>query len=283
MNTYAPRRPRAGARPSTVYRSGIRKQTDRRRHPGDFAIIGDVHGCWYTLLALIERLGGSNGEPPAGLTLISVGDLHNKGGIVGVDSPEGVASSGAVNVLRWALTEHAAGHLEVLDSNHGRGLVRRIAEGTPARRDRSRSVELTLADLLAQEDATTLVPAVKDFLGNRPPFLRLSAGPTGELVVAHAAAAERLLNADILRRGEYDYHLYTDDEFRWTGPQTVITGHVSVPEPTRLRQPALGGTPVGDVLRIDTCVDEGGGLTAYLPHLDSFVTVPTDPRDLRKT
>jgi hypothetical protein len=264
-----------------VYRSGIRKQTDRRRLAGDFAVIGDIHGCWYTLLTLIERLGGSNGRPPSGMTLISVGDLHDKGGVIGLDDPQGVSHSGAVNVLRWALAEHGAQRLEVVDSNHGRSLTRRISEGTPARLGRGRSVEVTLADLLAQEDAATLVPAVKEFLGNRPPFLRLSAGPTGELVVVHAAATERLLNTDILRRGEYDYHLYTEDDFRWTGPQIVVTGHVSVNEPTRLRQPSLNGNPVGDVLRIDTGVDEGNGLTAYLPHLDQFVTVPTDPRDLR--
>ena len=282
MNTYTPRRSHAGARSTRVYRTGIRNQTDLRRRTGDFAVIGDIHGCWFTLLGLIEQLGGNEGVVPTGLTLVSVGDLHDKGGIIGVYSVDGPSSSGAVNVLRWALTEHAAGRLEVVDSNHGRSLVRRITEGTPARRDKHRSVEVTLADLQAQADRDEILPKVKDFLSNRPPFVRLSAGPTGELVVAHAAATERLLNADILRRGEYDYHLYTEEDFRWTGRQTVVTGHVTVPHPTRIAQAPVSGKPAGNVLRIDTGVDEGGGLTAYLPHLDEFVTVPTDPRDLRK-
>lgn len=282
MNTYTPRRHHAVSRSTGVYRSGIRKQTDQRRRAGDFAVIGDVHGCWYTLQNLIEHLGGSDGIPPVGLTLISVGDLHDKGGAIGIDSTDGPTNSGAVRVLKWALAEHAAGRLEVVDSNHGRSLVRRLTEGTPARRDRSRSVEVTLADLQAQPDQDLLLPQVKEFLSNRPPFLRLKAGPTGELVVAHAAATERLLSADILRRGEYDYHLYTEENFRWTGRQTVVTGHVTVDQPTRLAQPSIQGNAVGEVLRIDTGVDDGGGLTAYLPHLDDFVTVPTDPRDLNR-
>jgi len=282
MNTYTPRRSHAGERSTRVYRTGIRKQTDLRRRTGDFAVIGDIHGCWFTLLNLIEHLGGKDGVAPEGLTLVSVGDLHDKGGTVGIENIEGPSSSGAVNVLRWALREHDSGRLEVVDSNHGRSLVRRITEGTPARLDRNRSVEVTLADIQAQVDSDDILLKVKDFLSNRPPFLRLSAGPTGELVVAHAAATERLLNADILRRGEYDYHLYTEEDFRWTGQQTVVTGHVTVPHPTRIIQAPVSGIPAGDVLRIDTGVDEGGGLTAYLPHLDNFVIVPTDPRDLRK-
>ena len=282
MNTYTPRRSQAGSQSTRVYRNGIRKQTDLRHRTGDFALIGDIHGCWHTLLNLIEHLGGEDGVAPEGLTLVSVGDLHDKGGIIGVEHNEGPSSSGAVNVLRWALREHDSGRLEVVDSNHGRSLVRRIAEGTPARRDKNRSVEVTLADIHAQADRDVILPKVKDFLSNRPPFLRLSAGPTGELIVAHAAATERLLNADTLRRGEYDYHLYTEEDFRWTGRQTVVTGHVTVPHPTRINQTPVSGIAPGNVLRIDTGVDDGGGLTAYLPHLDDFVTVPTDPRDLRK-
>ena len=282
MNTYTPRRSHSGIQSNRVYRTGIRKQTDLRHRTGNFAVIGDIHGCWFTLINLIEHLGGKDGVPPAGLTLVSVGDLHDKGGIVGLDSTEGPSSSGAVNVLRWALREHDVGHLEVVDSNHGRSLVRRINEGTPARRGKNRSVEVTLADMQAQVDRDVILPTVKEFLSNRPPFVRLNAGPTGELVVAHAAATERLLNADILRQGEYDYHLYTEEDFRWTGRQTVVTGHVTVPHPTRISQAPVSGTSAGSVLRIDTGVDKGGGLTAYLPHLDDFVIVPTDTRDLRK-
>lgn len=282
MTTSTPTRARTGDRSTRVYRRGIRHQTDQRRRTGDFAVIGDIHGCWFTLLDLIERLGGRDGHAPENLTLVSVGDLHDKGGIIGVHHPEGPTSSGAVNVLRWALSQHQSRRLEVVDSNHGRSLLRRIGEGTPARLERKRSVELTLADLQAQPDSEVLLGRLKEFLSSRPPFLRLTGGPTGELVVAHAAAAERLLSTDILRRGEYDYHLYTEEDFRWTGRQTVVTGHVTVPHPTRLTQAPIGGKPVGSVLRIDTGVDEGGGLTAYLPHLDDFVTVPTDPRDLRR-
>lgn len=279
MTTHTSPRVRPGTKHQQVWRNGLRAKTDRRLLTGDFAVLGDVHGCWYTLMTLVESLGGSDGEPPHGLTLVSVGDLHDKGGIIGAGQPD-PSVSGAVNVLRWALRLSHSGQLITVDSNHGRHLARRITAG-PQQRARHGSTEVTYQDILAQADAETLLGQVSRFLHDAPPFVRLSAGPTGELVVTHAAAAERLLEADTLRRAEYDYFLYTDEDFRWTGPQTVVTGHVQVDEPLRIGQQALSGQPVGSVLRIDTGVDKGGGLTAYLPHEDRFVTVPTDPRDLR--
>jgi hypothetical protein len=257
----------------------LRTKTDLRRLTGDFAVIGDVHGCWYTLQTLIDTLGGTDGRPPQGLTLVSVGDLHDKGGILGIDH-EDVTISGASKVLRWAITLHTEGLRVAVDSNHGRHLARRISAG-PDANARHGSTDVTYRDLLAQPDAAELLPKVSRFLHGLPPFVRLSAGPSGELVVVHAAAAERLLDADSLRRAEYDYFLYTEDDFRWTGPQTVVTGHVQVTTPLRVGQTHIEGRPSGDVLRIDTGVDKGGGLTAYLPHQDRFVTVPTDQRDLR--
>jgi hypothetical protein len=279
MTTHTTPRVRPGSKHQQVWRSGLRAKTDLRLRTGDFAVVGDVHGCWYTLRNLVDTLGGDNGTPPKGLTLVSVGDLHDKGGIIGTESAD-PTTSGAVNVLRWAIRLTASGSLITVDSNHGRHLARRIAAG-PGQQARHGSTEITYQDLLAQPDAPTLLGQVSRYLHDAPPFVRLTAGPTGELVVAHAAVAERLLEADILRRPEYDYFLYTDDEFRWTGPQTVVTGHVHVPTPTRLTQASIDGRPVGSVLRIDTGVDKAGGLTAYLPHEDRFVTVPTDPRDLR--
>lgn len=279
MTTHTTDRVRPGTNHRQVWRSGLRAKTDLRHLTGDFAVIGDVHGCWYTLTNLIETLGGKDGRPPQGLTFVSVGDLHDKGGMIGATQPDPTVS-GAVKVLRWALKLSSERGLVTVDSNHGRHLARRIARG-PAQQARHGSTEVTYQDLLVQPDAETLLGEVSKFLHDVPPFVRLSAGPTGEMIVAHAAVAERLLSADVLRRAEYDYFLYTDDDFRWTGPQTVVTGHVHVPSPTRTPQSPIDGRGVGAVLRIDTGVDKGTGLTAYLPHEDCFVTVPTDPRDLR--
>ena len=279
MTTHTTHRARPGSKHRQVWRSGLRAKTDRRQLRGDFVVIGDVHGCWFTLQNLLITLGATDGQAPRGLTLVSVGDLHDKGGVIGVGSQDPTVS-GAANVLRWAIDMYDSGQLLAVDSNHGRHLARRIAAG-PLQAPRHGSTEVTYQDLLAQPDAAALLPRVSRFLHDVPPFLRLSAGPTGEVVIAHAAATERLLDADSLRRAEYDYFLYTDEDIRWTGSQTLVTGHVQVPEPVRIPQRTRDDKRPGAVLRIDTGVDKGGGLSAYLPHEDRFVTVPTDPRDLR--
>src|SRR5262249_47981777 len=67
-------------------------RSDRRTQHGPFDILGDVHGCYDELLALLEKLGyrvgyqpGSHGLPeqvvlpPPGRTAIFVGDLGDRG------------------------------------------------------------------------------------------------------------------------------------------------------------------------------------------------------------
>lgn len=242
---------------------------DARHLNGRFAIIGDVHGAIHTLEHLLRVLDHRDPD----LTLVSVGDLNDKGGPIGINHPAGVSASGVVRVLRWAMEASASGKLLVTDSNHGRSLASSLA----TRRDPATAkpnLARTLRDLYAQDDAETLVPAVQQFLADLPPFIRLQGGPTGEVVVAHAAVAERLLDARTLSGPEYDFHLYPR-EFRWTGPQTVVTGHVHVDDVTRIRSERGG-----PLIRIDTgCPAPHGKLTAYLPHLDETVSVPVDERD----
>lgn len=252
---------------------------DRRDLPGPFAIIGDVHGCAYTLDSLLSQLGGSLEVPPPALTLVSLGDLHDKGGRVGVRS--GCPSaSGSVRVLRWALRMRDAGRLLLVDSNHGHTLVSLLRRGVePDPESVTRPTEVTIADLQAQLDAGELIPAVERLLSAAPPFLRLSGGPSGELIVAHAAAAPRLLDSARISHSEYQYHLRAPS-FRWTGSQTVVVGHEPVPHPSRERERLPGGTYAGEVVRIDTgAYRRAGSLTAYLPHEDRFVAVPADRRD----
>jgi len=57
---------------------------DRRHEHGPFDIIGDVHGCYDELVALLRKLGyavSESGEvaPPDGRKAIFLGDLVDRG------------------------------------------------------------------------------------------------------------------------------------------------------------------------------------------------------------
>jgi hypothetical protein len=257
-------------RVNTMITSRLGRNTrDLRNLPIPSAVIGDVHGCWHTLSTLLDTIGINmhHGDD----VIVSVGDLHDKGG-VGIDSAEGPAAAGSVQVLRWSMEQHANGRLIVVDSNHGQALVRRIASGKHAKP----SVETTYDEIMAQHDAATLAPAVRAFLSDLPLFARFQGGPTGEIVVAHAAVAERLYDQRHLRPEEERFSVLART-FRWNGEATAVVGHIRTSEPTRVHNDAGG-----DLLRIDTgCGESGGRLTAWLPGSDEFVSVPVDPRDLR--
>lgn len=258
-------------------------RTDYRRHPRRRVVVmGDVHGCYHTLQCLVDELGGHDGILPADILLVSVGDLNNKGGIVGTRHPDGPAASGSVQVLRWAMDRWADRSLVVTDSNHGRRLGEILRSGLrtdPSGRPLRGSVVATLDDIDAQPDADTLAPRLARFLLGLPHAVRLNGGPTGELVVAHAATSPRLLDAQRLSFRERQFHINAQF-FRWTGEQTVVTGHVLVDAPTRERHELPGGSLSGEVIRLESGCYRGRGLSAYLADRDEIITVPTDPRDL---
>lgn len=240
----------------TAYPHG-KASRDLRHVKGNFAVIGDIHGCAHTLDTLLQRLGGSLNELPDDLTLVSVGDIHDKG-------------KHSTRVLRWAMDAVAEGRLILVDSNHGAALVRRIRSPKIAKP----SVEQTFRELSSEPDAPELLLKTAEFLDTRPSFVRLTGGPTGELLVAHAGVAERLIDARNLSPSERRFSTLAR-EFQWSGSQTVLVGHMRTSQPTRISGPG------GDIIRIDTgCAEVGGSLTAYLPHEDSFISVPGDPRDL---
>lgn len=250
---------------------------DARHLEGPFAVIGDVHGCVHTLDALLRQLGGSLTEPVPGLTLVSVGDLHDKAG-----PAEGplAGEPGSVEVLRWAVREKQAGRLVLVDSNHGLMLAKYLRGERRVRPLPKGSAERTAFELSMTADASELSSQVLDLVGTAPVFARFSGGPTGEFIVAHAAASERLLTARHVSDQERSFLIRATD-FRWTGSQTVVVGHMGVPAPQVTRERRADGSFAGPVVRIDTGVDDGGALTAYLPHENRFVSVPRDPRDTR--
>jgi len=79
---------------------------------GPLDIVGDVHGEWSALQALLGHLGyRDDGSHPSGRTLIFVGDLVDRG----EDSPA---------VLNWVLPKVVAGRVICVIGNHELNLIR---------------------------------------------------------------------------------------------------------------------------------------------------------------
>jgi predicted kinase len=256
-------------------------QTDGRGLSGPFVVIADVHGCYRTLRTLLDQLGFDEcGNHPDGLIPVFVGDLHDKGGAVcagpwGTGRPE---DSGSVAVLRLVMDWVHRGRALVSDSNHGNKLVRAILRPDEVRI--GPALAETLADIDAQPDAVELRSRIVQFLGRVPVSLTLRGGPTGEIIVAHAAMIRGFEGRNDRKAAQVCNY---QREFAWQGQATVVVGHVTVAEPRRERAEPASDTPgltPGEVLRIDTGAFKGNGLSAWLSATDTFITVPTAHGDL---
>lgn len=246
---------------------------DARALQGPILVIGDVHNCAATLEKLLKCVGGTLTTAPPEHTIVSVGDLHNKGAGLG---PHG--QPGAVEVTRWALMMADQGKLLMADSNHGYAVARAIErrrEGSTTRR----ASDLVVDQLLAQPDGEELVRRTERLLRQAPSFIRLPNPKYGETLVAHAGVSERMLTVKNPRPSERAFHRNAE-QFRWNGTAAVVVGHVTVGEPTTVHEARPDGTLSGPVYRIDTGVEIGNGLTGYLVDDDAFVTVATEPSDI---
>jgi len=221
-------------------------------------VIGDIHGCIFTLENLLRELGSKDGfNPPQGRKLFSVGDLNDKG-------------LNSLKVLRWAQKLHQDEKLYVVDSNHGRRLARRIHNECKM----GGAVEDSIRELKKVTNEEML--EIGQFLANLPAYITLQSSKDKPYIIAHAAASSRLMAPGYkLSLRERNFFL-SAETFRWSGEETVITGHVTVKEPLKEMHDNKGST----VIRLDTGVNEGNSLSAYLIEEDRFVSVPTDPRDL---
>ncbi len=115
-------------------------------------VIGDIHGCWRTLTALLERLEWQ----PGGDRLWLIGDLVNKG-------------PGSLEVLRWAEANRAT--VDSVLGNHDLLLIAQ-ADGTAPRRS-----EDAFDEVLAAPDRERLI----GWLRTRPLLARAA-----DLVMVHA-------------------------------------------------------------------------------------------------
>jgi protein phosphatase len=238
--------------------------TDRREDHGPFDIIGDIHGCYDELLALLGELGYDVCDddgllhvvPPAGRKAILIGDYGDRG-------------PGTPDVYRLVMSMVRDGHALALPGNHDVKLARYL-EG------RRVQVSHGLQESIDQLAGTTEDEraAVRAFIDGLVSHYVLD---DGRLVVAHAGLPSELQgrSSSIVR----ETTLY--------GVTTGRTDDYGLPEridwAADYRGNALvvyGHTPVGDAvwrngtINIDTGCVFGGRLSALRYPEREIVSVP---------
>jgi protein phosphatase len=237
-----------------------------RHEHGPFDIIGDVHGCFEELVALLRQLGyevaeppGSAGHavrPPEGRKAVFVGDLVDRG-------PKVPA------VLRLVMGMVESGTALVVQGNHDSKLVRKL---------KGNNVQVThgLAASLAQ-----LEPEPAEFRERVRQFLDGLAShyvfDRGRLVVAHAGMRQDLQGRVSARVSAFGLYGQTTgkvdacglpERLDWAadyrGRALVVYGHTPVAE----------AVWVNRTLNLDTGCVFGGRLTALRYPEMELVSVP---------
>ena len=236
---------------------------DKRNEHGPFDVIGDVHGCFDELTALLRKLGyeedaGAGMRHPDGRKAVFLGDLCDRG-------PKNVA------VLRLVMKMVSAGQALAVPGNHDVKLCRAL---------RGKNVQLThgldktLAELEA-EDAS-FREAVAAFIDG---LVSHNVLDDGKLVVAHAGLKEEYIGRGSVRvrdfclygettgeTDEYGLPVRLDWAADYRGRATVVYGHIP-----QLEAQAMNGTWC-----IDTGCVFGGKLTAFRYPERELVDVPAN-------
>ncbi|MDR1887919.1 MAG: polynucleotide kinase-phosphatase, partial [Zoogloeaceae bacterium] len=224
---------------------------NKKEETGPFDIIGDVHGCFDELCALLEKLGYAlnreafSAVPPRGRKAVFLGDLCDRG-------PENV------KVLRLVMNMVKAGDAHAVIGNHDFKLFKYLkgAKVTP-----SHGLDATIAELAAEPEAFRAeVKAFLDALISHYVF------DHGKLVVAHAGLKEKLQGRGSGRVREFCMFGETNGEtdeyglpvrMQWAsdyrGEALVVYGHTPNPDVQS----------VNNTVCVDTGCVFGGKLTAY--------------------
>ena len=246
------------AEAATVTREPL--YNDKKAEHGPFDMIGDIHGCFDELAALLVALGyrvdGGVVTPPPGRKAVFLGDLGDRG----PKTPD---------VLRLVIGMVADGTALCVPGNHDMKLMRKL---------RGKDVQIAhgLAETLTQLEGEPpeFIAQVKTFLDGLVSHYVLDGG---KLVVAHAG-----MRAEMQGRGSgkvRDFALYGEttgetDEFglpvrhnwaeQYRGAAIVVYGHTPVPSPEWLN----------NTINIDTGCVFGGRLTALRYPERELLSVP---------
>ena len=239
--------------------------TNRTDETGPFDIIGDVHGCFDELIALLTKLGYEISNLPEGETLIKhpqnrkvifVGDYVDRGPKV-------------VEVLRLVMEMRKTGIAICVPGNHDTKLARAL---------RGKNVTKThgLAESLAQleSESEEFKTHIAEFIEGLISHYVLD---NGKLVVAHAGMKKEFQGRASGRVREFALYGETTgetDEFglpirlnwaeEYRGTATVVYGHTPVAEPQWINR----------TINIDTGCVFGGHLTALRYPEKELVSVP---------
>lgn len=235
---------------------------NKREEQGPFDIIGDVHGCYDELCALLAKLQYSvdrendTAVHPQGRKAVFLGDLCDRG-------PKNV------DVLRLVMNMHEAGDALAVPGNHDVKLLKKL---------RGADVQLThgLDGTVAQleQEPEAFIQRVKTFLDGLISHYVLDGG---KLVVAHAGIKEKYQGRGSGR--VRDFCLYGET----TGETDEFGLPVRLPWAEEYRGKArvvYGHTPLSEVQTLNNtfCIDTGcvfgGKLTAYRYPENETVQVP---------
>lgn len=230
----------------------LRLPCDRRAERGPFDIVGDVHGCFQELAALLGRLGyglETGSSPfkvarPDSRRLIFLGDLVGQG-------PE------PRRVIELAMKLVEAGVALCVPGDHDATFAEWLS-------DQKRGAPRGLSETAEQfaSEAPEVRRRVRFFIESLPSHYVLD---DGRLVVAHAGLKETMQGRS--SRQVRDFALYgetTGDVERWMEPARfewvaryrgralVVYGHAPTREPTL----------INNTIDIDTGCALGGALTA---------------------
>lgn len=239
-------------------------RTDLRHEHGPFDLIGDVHGCYEELLALLVKLGyvvSKSAENPSAVhpqkrRAIFVGDLVCRG-------------PASLPVLKLVMSMVRAGNALVVRGNHEARLSKKL---------RGRDVRLShgLAEAMAEleNESSELKSEIVSFLDGLNDHYVLDGG---NLVVAHAGLPEIFHNRvseEVRNFALYGETTGENDSFgppgapawatAYSGEATVVYGHVAVHRPEWVHK----------TLCIDTGCVFGGALTALTYPEKKIVQVP---------
>jgi len=224
---------------------------NKKGETGPFDIIGDIHGCYDELCALLDKLGYAVHReecvavPPDGRKAVFLGDLCDRG-------------PNNVETLRLVMGMVKSGSAFCVAGNHDVKLLKKL-RGADVQL--THGLDKTVEQLSAQSEA--FVGEVKRFLDG---LISHYVFDGGKLVTAHAGLKEKYHGRASGRVREFC--LYGDT----TGESDEYGMPVRLPWANEYRGKAAvvyGHTPVPDVEAVNNtfCIDTGcvfgGKLTAY--------------------
>ncbi|MDR0669492.1 MAG: AAA family ATPase, partial [Treponema sp.] len=202
---------------------------DKKDETGPFDIIGDVHGCYDELCALLEKMGytvdrnAAAALPPANRRAIFLGDLCDRG-------PKNT------EVLRLVMNMAEAGRALCIPGNHDVKLLRRLRG---AEVQLTHGLDITVSQL--ERESPEFIERVITFLDGLVSHYVLD---RGHLVVSHAGLKEAWQGRSSGRVREFCLYCETTgetDEFglpvrldwagEYRGRALVVYGHIPSRQP----------------------------------------------------